>query len=90
VHYCIGQIRAALGDRARDPRLILTVPKRGYRLRGDVLFSTNARPKDWKRRLAIAGLIVALGAATAFVERRPNNHHETGVAVLKALHGLIC
>jgi DNA-binding winged helix-turn-helix (wHTH) protein len=89
VHYCIGQIRSALGDRARDPRLIVTVPKRGYRLQGDVLSSSNARPASWQRRMAIAGLIVALGAATAFVERRPNNHHETAVAVLQALHGLI-
>lgn len=31
VHACISQIRAALGDSARSPRFIETVPRRGYR-----------------------------------------------------------
>ena len=30
----VGQLRRALGDDARDPRLIETIPKRGYRLIG--------------------------------------------------------
>lgn len=29
---CVSEIRAALGDRARQPRYIQTLPKRGYRL----------------------------------------------------------
>ena len=39
VHYCIKQIRAALGDRAQAPRVIETIPRRGYRLRGTTLNS---------------------------------------------------
>src|SRR5215217_1243145 len=31
----IGQLRRALDDDAREPRLIETIPKRGYRLRAD-------------------------------------------------------
>jgi DNA-binding winged helix-turn-helix (wHTH) protein/TolB-like protein len=29
--YCVGQIRAALGDRGENPRFVQTLPKRGYR-----------------------------------------------------------
>ena len=29
--YCVGQIRAALGDAAENPRFLETIPKRGYR-----------------------------------------------------------
>ena len=31
LNYCLGRLRAALGDAARDPRFIETVPRRGYR-----------------------------------------------------------
>lgn len=33
---CIRSLRSALGDKARDPRFIETVPKHGYRFVGDV------------------------------------------------------
>ncbi len=32
IHYCVRQIRAALGDRAAQPRFVETLPRRGYRL----------------------------------------------------------
>jgi DNA-binding winged helix-turn-helix (wHTH) protein/TolB-like protein len=32
VHYCVRQIRAALGDSASSPRFVETMPRRGYRL----------------------------------------------------------
>jgi DNA-binding winged helix-turn-helix (wHTH) protein len=90
MHYCIARIRAALGDRPRQPRVIVTVPKRGYRLHTDALSSTDARPAEgWQRRLAIAAVIVAVGTATALLERRPNNHHEAARAVLREVHDLI-
>src|SRR5687767_13143377 len=34
--YCIVQLRKTLGDKARHPRYIETIPKRGYRFIGDV------------------------------------------------------
>ncbi len=37
LHHCVRQIRSALGDSAKDPRFIETIPRRGYRLRADAL-----------------------------------------------------
>ncbi len=31
LHYCVRQIRLALGDVARQPRFVETIPRRGYR-----------------------------------------------------------
>ena len=36
LNYCIKQIRTALGDDAQSPRLIETLPRRGYRFIGEV------------------------------------------------------
>jgi len=33
LHHCVRQVRAALGDHAKAPRFIETIPRRGYRLR---------------------------------------------------------
>ena len=110
VHYCVRQVRAALGDRAQDPRFIDTIPRRGYRLRADAILPVNTVPPTssglanrdgvsppavtlrtatWRRCLVLACLGAALGATTAFVEQRPNNHHQIAVAVLKTVHDLV-
>jgi DNA-binding winged helix-turn-helix (wHTH) protein len=110
VHYCIRQIRLALGDRTGGARLIETIPRRGYRLRTDALAAPDRdpvgpglarpdgdvdrvpvrrRPAGRRRRLALAGLAVALGIVTMAVERRPNDHHRMAVAVLKTVHDAI-
>ncbi|MEM7049285.1 MAG: tetratricopeptide repeat protein [Acidobacteriota bacterium] len=39
---CVSLIRKALGDQARQPRFIETVPKRGYRLIADVRWSPDS------------------------------------------------
>ena len=59
----IGQLRRALDDDAREPRLIETIPKRGYRLR-----ATDANSKAPARRrtlalLAIIVVVLAIGLA---------------------------
>ena len=36
LNFCIKQIRSALGDNAQSPRLIETLPRRGYRFIGEV------------------------------------------------------
>jgi DNA-binding winged helix-turn-helix (wHTH) protein len=94
VHYAVRHIRTALGESARAPGLIETMPRRGYRLRADAVSPVPARPTEaardgrW-RRWAIAGTVaVALAVATA-VERGPNDHHARTVALLTALHDLI-
>jgi DNA-binding winged helix-turn-helix (wHTH) protein len=105
LHYCVRQIRAALGDSPSRSTYIETIPRRGYRFRaGAVVRGTEpsepapatraplARPDVARSRvprlaLGVSGL--ALLALVAFVERRPNNHHEIAVAVVQRLHDLI-
>jgi Transcriptional regulatory protein, C terminal len=75
MHYCIGQIRAVLGDNARAPHIIVTVPKRGYRLNAEALVGTGpSNSAGWRRRLVLTGIAAGLGLATVVVERHPNNH----------------
>jgi DNA-binding winged helix-turn-helix (wHTH) protein len=97
VHYAVRHLRAALGDRARDPRFVETVPRRGYRLRADAVTrpvapdvnATVARARaPLRRRALVAGALVLLLAAVVIIERRPNDHHARAVALLSALHDL--
>jgi len=95
VHYAIRQIRVACGDRAGAPRLIETLPRRGYRLRAGAVMSPaspvpGGRPIAARRRprrawLAGGALVLAL-AVVVVVEQRPNDHHDRAVALLTALH----
>jgi DNA-binding winged helix-turn-helix (wHTH) protein len=66
----IGQLRKALDDDAREPRLIETIPKRGYRLRQGQ--GAAARPHAVRVLIlsAIAAIILAVIAA-ALVLRTP-------------------
>src|SRR3954464_1637110 len=54
----IGQLRRALDDDAREPRLIETIPKRGYRLRDTE--ADNRKPEKQRALLLIAIIVVAL------------------------------
>ena len=42
-----------------------------------------------RRRLALACAAAVLAATVGLVERRPNDHHQMAVAVLKAVHDFI-
>ena len=61
---CVAKLREALGDTHRPPRLIQTIPKRGYRLVASV--SPGLKPRDGatsdpaprRLRAGIAGLLV--------------------------------
>lgn len=44
--YCIGQIRAALGDSGDNPRFVQTLPKRGFRFVAPVAAIPAAGPAD--------------------------------------------
>ena len=56
----IAEIRRALGDDARDPTYIQTIPKRGYRLLAEV---------EWEQpRSVVAGSIVGAAARPAFLD----------------------
>ena len=52
----IGQLRRALGDDAREPRLIETIPKRGYRLAASVQ-PPPQRAKHWPIAIALAAIV---------------------------------
>src|SRR5688572_24871753 len=51
--YCIVQLRKTLGDEARHPRYIETIPKRGYRF---IVESQDAANPTWDRVASIAVL----------------------------------
>jgi DNA-binding winged helix-turn-helix (wHTH) protein/TolB-like protein len=79
--YCIGQLRAALGDRAENPRFVQTLPRRGFRFippvrqsgdiaeppPADVAAPPGVRIDPGRRRTVAALAIagVAIGAALA-------------------------
>jgi len=90
--YSVRQIRIALGDRARPPRYVETIPRRGYRFVAPVERSTPTidlrRQRPARRHVWTAAVLAAvlLAGTTALVERRPNRHHAIAVSVLKAVH----
>ena len=72
----ITDLRRALGDDARDPRLLETVPKRGYRLIAQPLAAgveASESPPDRRRVLTGAAIValLAAGGLYAWVSRRP-------------------
>ena len=63
LHFCVRQVRAALGDSATEPRYIQNVPRRGYRL----LPAANV-PRPLPRRTlrwGVATLVLAIVAGGA-------------------------
>ncbi len=68
--------RSALGDSAQDPRVIETVPGRGYRWKAPVTevepgSGTEARPRARRVLLGVAGAVLALAAASVLLWPRP-------------------
>lgn len=61
----IGELRRALGDDARPPRLLQTVPKRGYRLLPPAAPEPVRPPSLWRRRL-LAGALGLAGLAAGW------------------------
>ena len=70
--YTISELRKALGDDAKEPRLIQTIPKKGYRLISEVTWEGESasvpaavpeRPRwqTWVGGAAIGALVVAVG-----------------------------
>jgi DNA-binding winged helix-turn-helix (wHTH) protein/TolB-like protein len=67
LHFCVRQLREALGDSAAEPRYVKNVPRRGYRLIPDVTEIGNRGAAPHSRRRLIASLVVAVTAAVAGV-----------------------
>jgi DNA-binding winged helix-turn-helix (wHTH) protein/TolB-like protein len=71
LNYCIAEIRRALGDSASEPRLLETLPRRGYRFLASIEPPAPSvpRPRSGWRRLGLAaagGALLALLGVTAF------------------------
>lgn len=64
LHFCIRQIRAALGDSAADAQYIETLPRRGYRLMPTVTLvaPAEALPATSWRRYSVAALALVVAA----------------------------
>lgn len=77
VNYCIRQLRMALGDDAREPRYIETVPKRGYRFLADVAAQPEEpvpapdrrKPAAWRWLLAVAAVFIFVAASVDLPRR---------------------
>lgn len=71
----VRRLRAALGDSARTPRFIETLPRRGYRFIGRLDRAQDVRPP---------GAAVSVASATAPRELLAGEHAETAAAVTSA------
>lgn len=77
LHFCVRQIRAALGDTADNPRYIETLPRRGYRLIvngvGDA-GPTDTAPRRSRRWLVLAAIFFAAVLTVAWIAAAPRTH----------------
>jgi DNA-binding winged helix-turn-helix (wHTH) protein len=88
LNYCIRQVRAALGDNARQPIYIETVARKGYRF----LPKVEGLPNRGRRRAAIAAAIAAAVPVTLWIAERFDDHgrahHDAAVGILKTIHDI--
>lgn len=75
---CIAKLRKVLGDDSREPRIIETIPKRGYRLLAEV----NAGPGEPS---GIANGTRFAGPLSTGWRLRPEHAHGLGVAIIAGL-----
>lgn len=93
LNYCLRQLRLALGDDARAPRFIQTVPRQGYRFIETVTVTqaTGAEPANAGRKsvaMKAAAVIIAALALTYGIERGPRHemHHAAALALGRTVH----
>jgi hypothetical protein len=92
LNYSVRQIRLALGDQARQPRFVETIPRRGYRFLAVALLRQDAHRSaqvGLARWVALTVALVLLAGAIVAVEQRPNRHHEIAAAILRSVHDRI-
>ena len=99
LNYCIRQVRAALGDDAKTPRFIETVPRQGYRFVAAIHAAGVNRPapsvfRVRQRTFAAAAVfaVVVGGLAWDRADRDPSRsarHHAAAVTALQAVHDLL-
>jgi DNA-binding winged helix-turn-helix (wHTH) protein len=88
LNYCIRQVRAALGDNARQPIFIETVARKGYRF----LPKVEGLPNRRRRRAAIAAAVAAAVPLALWIAERfddhDRSHHDAAVGILKTIHDI--
>jgi DNA-binding winged helix-turn-helix (wHTH) protein len=92
LNYCIRHLRRVLGDDARRPRFIETLPRRGYRFIAPVTVTASAPSKPRPRQQANDWWPLAAAGTALFgfvLESGPNNHHEIMTTWLSRLHALV-
>jgi DNA-binding winged helix-turn-helix (wHTH) protein len=99
MNYCIRQLRAALGDEARQPVFIETVPRQGYRFIAPMQHAAMPAPRAALRRgRVIVGLlmmsVMALTSAMAWDAKMADpatkaHHHAVAVAAARAVHDVL-
>jgi DNA-binding winged helix-turn-helix (wHTH) protein/TolB-like protein len=65
LHHCVRQVRAALGDQAKAPRFVETIPRRGYRLRVDAVAGAGASHAEVERDADAAPIVGDVAPSTA-------------------------
>src|SRR5215467_7563757 len=79
----ISELRKALDDDAKEPRIILTIPRKGYRLIPQVEpVKLVQRKMSWRFLIASVLLCALLGLAIAYVSLHPSPHPIQSLAVL--------
>lgn len=81
LNFCILQARTALGDDAKNPLYIETLPRRGYRFVGNVGQASAASARPFRWIVAAAALLVVV-AAIAWQRDQPIPTGKTMLAVL--------
>jgi len=98
MNYCIRQLRAALGDEARQPVFIETIPRQGYRFIAPIQRPAAAPPRASFGRRAIAGLmfltVMALTSAMLWDAKMVDSsskahHHAVAIATARAIHDFL-
>lgn len=73
----VRRLRETLGDTAKNPRYIETIPNRGYRFllevsRGPAVAETESASKRWPMIAALSAAAVILGAVVFYAARPPS------------------
>ena len=80
LNFCVLQVRTAIGDDAKSPRYIETLPKRGYRFVGAIA-EDRPRTRRWQFAAAAAALLMIV-LIVVVGDRRSRLSGQAGLPVL--------
>ena len=99
MNYCIRQLRAALGDEARQPVFIETIPRQGYRFIAPLQRHAMAprSPGAIRRGMVARAMVLAVMAVTSAMlwdakiadPATKAHHHAAAVAAARAVHDFL-